>query len=291
MLDAPDDSAPRLVFADWLEERDDPRGELIRLLHDLYHPGCNGRDLKERRLRELLELGASPPGPFLTLTSLNTQFALIPPGSLRLGSSSTEVGRGESERQRIVCFQQAFFMGTRLVTQEQWQQVMGSNPSRHRGQTDLPVETVSWDMCQQFCRKIAELPGWPFGWTPKLPTENQWEFACRAGSSTPFHFGETISRRQANFGAIPTESGDAGADHYGTTPVASFPPNAFGLFDMHGNVGQWCRDRQFRRRPVRRAVRSGGYSFAAINIRSSNRGGLEPSATSSTIGMRVCLER
>src|SRR4029077_11940354 len=107
------------------------------------------------------------------------------------------------------------------------------NPSKLKGEKNLPVENVSWEDCQEFCKKLREKDMKPY----RLPTEAEWEYACRAGTTTPFHFGETISTDQANFWV----SGNNGARKK-TTPVGSFPANAFGLHDMHGNVWQWCQD-------------------------------------------------
>jgi formylglycine-generating enzyme required for sulfatase activity len=116
---------------------------------------------------------------------------------------------------------------------------MGNNPSEFKGQKRLPVERVSWHDCQQFIKKLREKDKRPY----RLPTEAEWEYACRAGTTTPFHFGETISTDQANYnGGFRYGKGKLGVDRRKTTPVGSFPPNAWGLYDMHGNVFQWCQD-------------------------------------------------
>src|SRR5713101_8408415 len=117
---------------------------------------------------------------------------------------------------------------------------MGNNPSFDKGEQHLPVASVSWDDCQKFVEKLQDKDKKPY----RLPTEAEWEYACRAGTTTPFHFGETITAAQANYnGEEVYAKGKKGAYRTQTTPVGSFPANPWGLFDMHGNVWQWCQDR------------------------------------------------
>ena len=139
----------------------------------------------------------------------------------------------------------SFYMGKYEVTQAQWQSVMGSNPSYFKDCGNCPVEQVSWDDAQAFIRKLNQMND---GYAYRLPTEAEWEYACRAGTTTEFAFGDSLSSDQANFdgnypygGAAKLQSG-AGVYRQKTTPVGSFQPNAFGLFDMHGNVLEWCED-------------------------------------------------
>jgi formylglycine-generating enzyme required for sulfatase activity len=116
---------------------------------------------------------------------------------------------------------------------------MGNNPSFFKGEKNLPVETVSWDYCHEFIKKLRDKDKNPY----RLPTEAEWEYACRAGTKTPFHFGETISTDQANYrGDFTYGNGKKGVFRQKTTPVGSFPANAWGLYDMHGNVAEWCHD-------------------------------------------------
>src|SRR5262249_11255020 len=130
------------------------------------------------------------------------------------------------------------FLGACPVTQAQWQAVMGYNLSRFKGE-NRPVDGVSWEDCQEFCMKLSKLEGKVY----RLPTEAEWEFACRAGTTTPFATGPTISTDHANFdGTYIYEGGKKGVYRKATTPVGSFPPNAWGLCDMHGNVWEWCSD-------------------------------------------------
>jgi formylglycine-generating enzyme required for sulfatase activity len=136
-------------------------------------------------------------------------------------------------------------MEVHAVTQTQWRAVMGIDPSEFKG-PNLPVEQVSWDDCTEFCTRLtAHLDGRA---TVRLPTEAEWECACRAGTTTLYHFGDTISVDVANYNGYDawyrSNSGDFRSElnRNHTTAVGSFPPNPWGLFDMHGNVSEWCAD-------------------------------------------------
>src|SRR5476649_2772135 len=134
-----------------------------------------------------------PPKPFTN--SIGMKFVWIKPGSFMMGSPKDEKQRETNETQHRVTLTKGFYMGVYTVTQEQWQAVMGKNPSLFKGEKNLPVETVSWDDCQEFVKKLREKDKKAY----RLPTEAEWEYVCRAGTTTPFHFGETISSDQANF--------------------------------------------------------------------------------------------
>ena len=175
------------------------------------------------------------------------EFVRIPGGCFQMGSPKSEEGRyGNEKPVHEVCVD-GFWMGKYEVTQAQWQKIMGSNPSEFKGNS-RPVEKVSWNGAQKFISKLSAntgknppqlLPGGEF----RLPTEAEWEYACRAGTTTPFSFGGTISTDQANYnGNSVYGSGKKGVYRKQTTAVGSFPSNAFGLYDMHGNVWEWCED-------------------------------------------------
>lgn len=179
----------------------------------------------------------APPKNFTN--SIGMKFVWISPGMFLMGSPKNEAGRSDNEAQHEVKLTKGFYMSAYLVTQEQWQAVMGNNPSAFKGEKNLPVEQVSWDDCQEFIKKLREKDKKLY----RLPTEAEWEYSCRAGTTTPFHFGETISTEQANYnGNVTYGDGKKGVCRKETTPVGNFPANAFELHDMHGNVWQWCQD-------------------------------------------------
>ena len=169
---------------------------------------------------------------------MGMKLAYIPPGKFLMGSPEEEKGRRADEFQHAVEITKGFHMGKYEVTQEEYEKVMGENPSAYKG-AKLPVEKVSWDDAQAFCKKLSAKEGKTY----RLPSEAEWEYACRAGATTPFHFGETISTDQANYdGNYIYGNGQKGVHRYTTTAVGSFGANAWGLHDMHGNVMEWCED-------------------------------------------------
>jgi uncharacterized protein (TIGR02996 family) len=241
------DVAPRLIFADWLDEHNrSEEAELMRLHVALLATCCDPDNHPERvrqqaRLVELLAAGVRPCLPRRTVAlakGVDMTFAWIAPGTFLMGSPSEEPERWDNETLHEVTLAHGFYLGIHAVTQSQWQAVMGNNPSRFKGK-NRPVEMVSWNDCQEFVTKVSQREGKRYG----LPSEAEWEYACRAGTTTPFHFGETLSTDQANYdGNYPYNKGAKGVDRRRTTSVGSFPPNAWGLFDLHGNVWEWCQD-------------------------------------------------
>lgn len=163
----------------------------------------------------------------------------IPAGSFLMGSPTSEESHFASESPQHKVTLKTFWMSKFPITQAQWVMVMGDNPSHFKGE-DLPVECVSWHDAMEFCRRLSEQTGHIYA----LPSEAQWEYACRAGTTTPFHFGNTITPNQANYdGNCTYGSGPQGEYRRRTTPVGMFPPNDWGLHDMHGNVWEWCLDK------------------------------------------------
>jgi formylglycine-generating enzyme required for sulfatase activity len=183
----------------------------------------------------------------ITILGVRQRFCWIPPGEFMMGSPKDEPERGSleddpercsDEKQHEVVISQGFWIADTVCTQELWEAVMRENPSFFKGE-DLPVESVSWDDCQDFINKINLIdPGF------RLPSEAEWEYACRAGTNTPFWFGENITTEQANFnGNYPYSGGERGEFRKETVSVKSLPPNGWGIYGMHGNVWEWCEDR------------------------------------------------
>ena len=175
------------------------------------------------------------------------ELAEIPGGTFLMGSPASESQREEDEGPQQEITVPPFLMGRSAVTQAQWRQVaalpkvslnLDSDPSQFKGDA-LPVERVSWYQAEEFCQRLSVATGQTY----RLPTEAEWEYACRAGTTTPFFFGETLNPDLANYyGNYTYGKGPKGIYREQTTPVGSFPANGWGLYDLHGNVYEWCLD-------------------------------------------------
>lgn len=209
----------------------------------------------------------------------------IPGGTFMMGSPNNQGKANERPQHQVTV--PGFFMGKYEITQAQYQAIMGKNPSNFRG-VNQPVENLSWNDAVRFCKKLSEKTRRRY----RLPSEAEWEYACRAGTTTPFYFGETITSDLANYdGNYTYASGSKGLYHKQTTSVGSFPPNAFGLYDMHGNIWEWCQDYwhdNYQRTPIdgsawlttalssgllsnSRMLRGGSWYDNPGNCRSANR--------------------
>ncbi len=237
----------------------------------------------------------------LLRNSVGMTFARVPAGLFRMGDDAS--GRPHEAPVHEVRIARPFYLAVTPITQAQYEAVNGKNPSkftRSRGGADHPVEHVSWEQALQFCEKLAQLPDEQVHRRKyRLPTEAEWEYACRAGTTTDFSCGDKITGKDALF---------AGSGHKlagkSTCPVSQFPPNAFGLHDLHGNVQEWVNDwfdeyYYFESPPVDptgpkhgqlRVVRGGAWSLPAIEARSAARRGHAPDSASEVIGFRVVLE-
>jgi sulfatase modifying factor 1 len=234
--------------------------------------------------------------------SIDIKLMRIPKGKFLMGSPEEEEGRGKSETQHEVTISQDFYMGATEVTQSQWRKLMGNNPSKFKGD-DLPVETVSWEEAVEFCKRLSKMPEEKSaGRTYRLPTEAEWEYACRAGTTTPFHFGSQLNGKLANCnGTKPHGTETEGPYLEKTTPVEKYSANAWGLYDMHGNVLEWCADWAafYPTGPVidptgpangsDRVNRGGCWISAAVSCRSAFRLRLVPSFRLYGLGFRVAL--
>jgi formylglycine-generating enzyme required for sulfatase activity len=233
------------------------------------------------------------------------RFVFIPRGNFMMGGSPDEIGQDPDEQpQHLVEISKAFYMQVTEVTQNQWMAVMGDNPSFFKDcGGDCPVEQVSWDDCQRFIRTLNEREKTD---RYRLPTEAEWEYACRAGTTTPFAFGDTLSDDQANYdGNYPYSLSSLGvysslgAYRRKTVTVGRFPPNAWGLRDMHGNVWEWCQDSYGSYQPQAvtdptgpvlgacKVIRGGGWNYFGRLCRSAFRSNNLPSFAHSSVGFRV----
>lgn len=232
---------------------------------------------------ELVEVKA-----FVTKLGAERDLLMVPiaPGEFTMGDSDM----GPPHR---VTISRPFFLGATEVTQAQWTAVMGSNPSYFKGDT-LPVETVSWDEAMAFCQKLTERERsagrLPAGWEFTLPTEAQWEFACRAGTTGDY---------AGDLDAMAWYDKNSGSK---THPVGTKQANAWGLSDMHGNVWEWCADWYGSSYPggsvpdpsgavsgSNRVSRGGSWGFSAVDCRSAFRGYVEPGFRHGNLGFRLAL--
>jgi formylglycine-generating enzyme required for sulfatase activity len=240
--------------------------------------------------------------------SIGMKFVLIPAGSFSMGSPEAEPGRSTDESpQHLVTLTSAFYLGVTEVTQGQWQTIMGDNPSRFRD-ADRPVENVSWSDCQEFLRRLNEREKTD---RYRLPSEAEWEYACRAGSSTRFSFGDDVGL-SATGDKLRYYFGDQRGDldsyaWYGnisgnqTHPVAQKKPNAWGLYDIYGNAAEWCADwygpypdsrvtdPKGPSQGTSRVLRGGSYGFDTWSVRSARRESRPPQSRSDQCGLRVAL--
>jgi formylglycine-generating enzyme required for sulfatase activity len=246
----------------------------------------------------------------------------VAPGSFMMGSSTTEEGRYDNETQHHVTLTKGYWLGETEVTQAQWESVMGSNPSYFKG-ASRPVEKVSWEDCQQFIAKVNREARRQFGGDARLPTEAEWEYACRAGSNTALSNGKLTILGKYNgpeldevawYGGNSSVgfelsngydcSGWAEKQYEGTKagthPVAKKTKNPWGFYDMHGNVWEWCQD-WYGAYPsgavtdpigqasgVDRVLRGGGWSNFARYCRSANRDWFRPGFRRNNCGFRLC---
>jgi len=245
----------------------------------------------------------------LSVNNVTQRFRWIEPGTFWMGSPEDELEREwdgmkegkNSETLHHVTLSQGFWLADTTVSQAFWQAVMGNNPSRFKSNPEHPVEQVSWQDTQVFIEKLNGL--FP-GLSAKLPSDAQWEYACRAKTETPFSFGANISPEQVNYdGNYPYADGKKGLCRQQTVPVKSLPANPWGLYEMHGNVWEWCEDvwqQQLPAEPVTnplimqadgvtaRVVRGGSWGCGGWDVRSAIRV-RGWTADRSSLGFRLAL--
>ena len=229
-----------------------------------------------------------------TIADLAMEMLWVKPGTFEMGSPSSEEDREDDETLHAVTLTQGFHLGKHEVTQSQWEKVMGSNPSKYKG-ANRPVEQVSWMDVTTFCTKLTASERaagrLPAGMTYQLPTEAQWEYACRAGTKTAFSFGDGLTSAPANISAGRGE----------TTDVGKYAANPWGFHDMHGNVHEWCTD-WYGDYPTGavsdpvgpadgsyRIMRGGSWNLTGYSARSALRLSPEPAYSNSSMGFRLSL--
>ncbi|MAS91920.1 MAG: hypothetical protein CMO55_01890 [Verrucomicrobiales bacterium] len=239
----------------------------------------------------------------------NIEFVWCPPtgpDGFLMGSPEDEYKRRSNEPQRRVILTKGFWMGRYECTQGMWKSVMGSNPSHVQGPSwgpHIPVEKVTWNDAQEWCRKMNQKYPLGEGWEWALPTEAQWEYACRAGTTTPYYTGTTLTKEQANFDTtIPAEGKPPTTHGNITKKVGSYPPNPWGIYDMHGNVAEFCYDAyqdagfiDGAKDPVgpadgeNRVLRGGSFYEGFFMLRSAQRGYISKDMGLLTSGFRPAI--
>jgi formylglycine-generating enzyme required for sulfatase activity len=227
-----------------------------------------------------------PPKHFTN--SLGMKFVWIPPGTFMMGSPEQEAERDKSEIQHKVTLTSGFYLGMCTVTQEQWQALMKDNPSRAKKEKNLPVENVSFDECLEFLKKMGDKDGQRY----RLPSEAEWEYACRAGSKSCYCFGDDPKL----LGEYAWYRDNAGEKPH---PVAQKKPNRWGLCDMHGNIWEWCADwygaypkdavvdPKGPEKGTSRVLRGGSFYSPSSFVRCSIRGYFDPAKRGLNIGFRA----
>jgi formylglycine-generating enzyme required for sulfatase activity len=273
------------------------KGILIVVLSGMFCLGCGKTNLQTggisgEKASEDRSTNADSenrqPGKIMT-NSIDMKLVWIPPGEFQMGSNADTFPTATPIH--TVNITKGFYMGIYEVTQEQYQKVIGTNPSYFKGDDNLPVDTVSWDDAVEFCKKLSQKDGKAY----RLPTEAEWEYACRAGTTTKFSFGDDESQ----LGDYAWYNENSGKKPH---PVGEKKPNAWGLYDMHGNVWEWCQDwfgsytSDSQSNPTGpatgtgRVVRGGGWYFIHSSCRVSYRNGTKPVSRYSYNGFRLVLD-
>lgn len=214
-----------------------------------------------------------------------------------MGSPVDEAGRSGHENQVVVNLSTHYWMAKTECTQRQWKALMGEASNRSNGD-EQPVEDVTWEEAMKFCEKLNERVKLPDGWKFALPTEAQWERACRGGTTTIFAFGDTLTGTQANMdGNNPYGVTTEGPYLKKPTRVGSYEGNTYGLYDMHGNVSEWCADRWTFELPggtdpmvsngAEFVSRGGSWSDDGLECRSAARNKLDAGISDNNLGFRV----
>ena len=226
----------------------------------------------------------------IVVNSIGMELAYIPPGDFTMGSPKSEPGRIANETELDVTFKKGLRIGVTEVTQKQWRLIMGTNPAFFKGD-DLPVERITWREANEFCRRLSEKEQERY----RLPTQAEWEYACRAGTTSVYYSGES----KAALDVAGWYLGNSGNQAH---PVGRKQPNPWGLYDMHGNVSEWCAEREEERstdttsaqldaeEKALRDLRGGSWGLNASDCRSASRHSNAGTFRYFDLGMRVVCE-
>lgn len=276
------------------EESPSPESPLVSFTFEVL--GVNDKGQVRKRTQQSAQYYRQP-----LVEGVALEMVSIPGGQFTMGSPVTETHRGKNEDPKHIVDVPGFFMGKYPITQTQWQAMMGDNPSKFQG-ANHPVDQVSWFLAEEFCQKLSLATGQDY----RLPSEAEWEYAARAGTNTPFHFGKTITTDLANYdGNYAYDKGPKGTFRKKTVAVDQLAGNAFGLFNMHGQVWEWCLDHWHetyegaptdgtawleKGDPKMRRVRRGGSWYDSPHAcRSAFRYRSYPYAYTGSFGLRVVL--
>ena len=227
-------------FENQLKQNQEKRLQLMRMDNSII-PKIEGNPSEKNRKENPDKDQEVKPGKVEVIElgkDAKLEMVLIPAGKFMMGSPDSEKGRDKKETQHEVTLTKPYYLGKYEVTQEQWETVMRNNPSFLKG-SKLPVTNVSWNDCQEFIKKLNVKTDGGY----RLPTEAEWEYACRAGTTTAYSFGDKITPRDANYHYPMIRNPNPIEPSPDPVAVGSYEPNAFGLYDMHGNISEWCEDR------------------------------------------------
>jgi formylglycine-generating enzyme required for sulfatase activity len=296
------ESLRELAYRHGIRIRPNPdfRHDVERLIRGIEDVVSALRSGSGARAQQRAEPTAPVEPPKLITNSLGMNLVLIPAGEFLMGSPDSDADARDNEKpQHRVRITRPFYLGATAVTQGQYRAVTGAIPSHFKGSDDLPVEQVSWEDAQAFCAKLNELEKEQLGGARyRLPTEAEWEYACRAGSTTRFCFGDDLARLEEYAWFNGNSDGK-------THPAGQKRPNGWGLYDMHGNVWEWCGDGYERTYYANspgadplgpsgasaRVIRGGSWLYDPRNARSANRSRLAPEDRNNYLGFRLARAR
>ncbi len=252
---------------------------------------------------EILEASSTPDGLPRKILHTRSGVSLIhvPAGSFLMGSPQSEPRRSADETQHTATIDRDFYLAETETTIGQWKRVMLTDPPVPGERDNLPVGGISWHTAHQFTEKMNSMVSADIPWRWRLPLEKEWEYACRAETDTPFSFGDTIATEIANFhGGHPYNGGEKQEFRGGPVPVKSFEPNAWGFYEMHGNLSEWCSDRYVEHHDrsdqidsddpgASRVIRGGDFFAHGKRVRSAYRDGYPPNSEGEKYGFRLVL--